>query len=234
MNRPIHLVALAAASAVGVASCSGPAEQTASAPAQPPHAAAAPAARAQDPLLAAAEPFEAITEQAFDASPATLETLLGEAQTKVAAARPRLNPASAGKLDGITRQLPELIRRKDRAGTALSSVEAYRILVTAQDPATAKAPVPVSLLDYAGFKYSAQLKSSPVAWDAMSASVGEARAEWAKISGSVRSSGLKGAFEEALVGMEDGARLKNAALAQHAAATELALVDLLEEHLTRR
>lgn len=113
-------------------------------------------------------------------------------------------------------------------------MEAYRILVMAQDPVSAKVPIPVSLLDYAGFKYSAQMKSRPVAWDAMSASVREARAEWRKVSGSVRSDGLKGAFEEALVGMEDGARLKNPALAQHAAAIELALVDLLEDHLARR
>ncbi|TAJ68829.1 MAG: hypothetical protein EPO51_25190 [Phenylobacterium sp.] len=233
MNRQILLVALAATGAVAIASCSGPADKRA-ASAERPSAAAAPFAAAQDPLLAAAEPFEALTEQAFDASPAALEAILTEARTKVAPARLRLSPAAAGKLDEITTRLPDLIHRQDRARTALSSMEAYRILVMAQDPATAKAPVPVSLLDYAGFKYSAQLKSRPAAWGAMSASVREARAEWSKISGSVRSNGLKGAFEEALGGMEDGARLKNPALAQYAAATELALVDLLEEHLARR
>jgi hypothetical protein len=230
MTRPYALVALAAAGALGLAGCNARVDKSSAGSAEQ---ATAPAATTADPLLAAAEPFEAITEQAFDADPAALEKLFADAQAKVTAASPRLGAAALGELDAITARLPALIRSQDRAGLALSSVEAYRVLVSAQDPATARAPISVSLLDYAGFKYAAQLKASPVAWDAMSASVGEARSEWSKISGSVRSSGLKGAFEESLAGMEAGAKLRNPALAEHAAATELALVDLLEEQLAR-
>jgi hypothetical protein len=63
---------------------------------------------------------------------------------------------------------------QDRAGLALSSIEAYRVLVGAVAD-NAKVPTEVSLLDYAGFRYDADLEANPARWGDMAAAVSFAR-----------------------------------------------------------
>lgn len=185
------------------------------------------------PLLAAAEPFETLTERAFDAPPKELAKLVAEAKAKAAVADALLDGKGRAELSQRSAELDAAVQRNDQAAIAITSVESYRVLVSAQDAATAKAPIAVSLLDYAGFKYDAHLKAQRPEWSEMSKDVAYAKATWASLRPNVRSSGLQGSFETALQGMEEGVTQKNVALAKHAVRTELALVDLLEEALAR-
>lgn len=192
------------------------------------------ATRSNEKLMAAAEPFEVLTEQAFDAPMTELAKTRADAQAKAELAKPALHDSASLEL---TRRLSDLdlaFKGEDRAAIAIASVESYRVLVSGQDAAAAKAPIEVSLLDYAGFKYDAHLKSQPTRWDEMGKDTAFAKTTWSKISGQITSPGLRGAFEAALSGMEAGVAEKNPGLAKHSAETELALVDLLEEHLARR
>jgi molybdenum cofactor biosynthesis protein B len=62
-------------------------------------------------------------------------------------------------------------------------VEGYRLLVSAA-PQT-KIPTAVNLLDYAGFRYDADLKARPVRWSDLKAAVEFANQQWNSISDGV-------------------------------------------------
>lgn len=185
-------------------------------------------------LLAAAEPFETLTEQAFTAPPPELTKLHDEARRQLAAAGPALTNSDAAKLSVLSSDLQAAFAQDDRPAIAVASVESFRVLVSAQDATTAKAPIAVSLLDYAGFRFDAHLKAKPPRWNELAGDAAFTRATWAGLRPQVTSAGLADAFETALSGMEEGVSQRNISLAQYAARTELALVDLLEEHLARR
>ena len=224
----------AASSLIILSACSPRGDPAKTAPSAPATAAAVTSpAPALNPHLAAAEPFEALAEQAFDATPAALGVLQSEAVAQVSAVRGALTPADTKTIDAIMVEIGSAVTSKDRPKLALASLEAYRVLVSGQDPRTIKVPIDVSLLDYAGFKYDALLKGSAPAWPAVAADVAYARQRWSQLSGQVTSPSLKAAFEQALKGMEAGSAEKNLSLAKHASATELALVDLLEEHFEK-
>jgi len=234
--RAFQCVGVVGAASIALLGCSGPADGGA---ASSPKGAgsvssSSPMAGRNVPLLAAAEPFEALTEQAFDAPPAELAKLVAAAKAKAAPANAFLGESGRAELSQRSAELDAAVERNDRTAIAIASVESYRVLVSAQDAATAKAPIAVSLLDYAGFKYDAHLKAQRPEWSEMSKDVAYARATWAGLGPSVSSSGLRGSFETALQGMEAGVAQKNLPLAKHAGQMELALVDLLEESLARR
>jgi hypothetical protein len=100
-------------------------------------------------LIAAAEPFEALTEQAFSAQPKKLDRNIAAAEKAVDQARSALSSDVASELDERLMEIRSARKSNDRSRLALASVEAYRLLVTAA-PQT-KVPTAVSLLDYAGF-----------------------------------------------------------------------------------
>lgn len=211
----------------------GAASSTAAAP--PPVAqssSATPAAGSNERLRAAAEPFEALTEQAFTAPLPDLGKLVQDAHAKAQAVRPALNAQAAQGVQQLSAELDRAYGAQDRTAIAIAAVETYRALVSAQDALIATPPVEVSLLDYAGFKYDALLNAQPVNWAELAKVIAYARENWVKLSPRVTSPGLKASFDEALRGMEAGVTEKNAGLARHSATTELALVDLLEEHFT--
>lgn len=183
--------------------------------------------------LAAAEPYEALTESAFDVPVKDLKTRLGVANSAFERAGPTLPAGARREIATLNERIGQALGAGDRTAVALGAVEAYRILVSAHPPAPSGVPVDVHLLDYAGFRYTALMQSRPIRWSEMSATVADARTRWTALAPTVRSAGLKGAVEEALRGMEAGAKLRNAPLAAHAVATELALVDALEEAAAR-
>ena len=120
---------------------------------------------------------------------------------------------------------------QDRVRLALAAVEGYRELVEAQDPAAANPPVAVSLLDYAGFRYDALAQAPAVAvdWAEMARSVEFARLQWNSVAARDNSKAMPGVMNQALAAMSKAVERKDVAFARSAAATELALVDLLEE-----
>lgn len=186
-----------------------------------------PATAAASPVAAAAEPFEGLTEQAFAGDWKTLDGLISSAGKALAEA------ALPGDRSALMTQRMAKIKQarenEDRVGLALAAVEGYRELIESQDPAAARPPIAVSLLDYAGFRYDALSQADPVDWPEMAKTAEFARRQWAGLAVAMPSKALAGVMDQALAAMARAVERKDPVFARSAAATQLALVDLLEE-----
>jgi hypothetical protein len=193
------------------------------------------AASAESPgnaiLRNAAEPFEVLTESAFTASWPEVDRLVADAQSAGARARSILPGAAAASLDTRLAAVAAARQAQDRTGLALAAVETYRNLVSSQDAASAQVPIPVSLLDYAGFRYDALARAPNPDWAAMEQTARFAGDQWRALAPSVTSPGLRGIVPQSIGAMSAAASQHDAPFAHSAAATELALVDLIEEHV---
>lgn len=230
MSRMNRTIAMAAAIAVPLAACGQGGETrdgTIANVAQP-----ATAARS-DRLLTAAEPFEKLTETAFTASAAALGTSIGEARTAANGVRDIIDPAKTGSVDNLLADLDRHRQDGNRANIALASIEIYRILVSTV-PAGTKVPSAVSLLDYAGFRYQADLKARPVRWEDMAGAMRVAHSQWATVSPQLSSVPLRATFEASLRDMEKAIAARNVAAADQAVTRELDLVDQLEAYFNQR
>jgi hypothetical protein len=182
-------------------------------------------------LLAAAEPFETLTEQAFSAKPAQLDRRIAEAERAAGQVRALLPQDGQAALDQQLAAIRTARHADDRPGIALASIECYRVLVGAAPPG--KVPTEVSLLDYAGFRYDADLKAKPSRWPDMAAATAYARLQWEAIAHRVADAKLSKRVEDALQAMAAAADAKSTTRARRAAASLLDLVDELEAHFTR-
>ena len=229
MNRIVFVIAAIAVPLAGCGQGSPPSNDRKAATSAAPSAAATRSAR----LLAAAEPFEKLTETAFTATLPALDTTIGEARTAVDRVRDALDPANVRSIDGLLVELARHRQSEKRADIALASIEIYRKLVSAVLAGTA-IPSAVSLLDYAGFRYQADLKATPARWQDMTEAMRFARVQWALVSPQLATSPLATTFEAALGEMERAIDAKDAAAAAKAAVAELDLVDQLEGHFDKR
>ena len=178
-------------------------------------------------LAAAAENFEALTEQAFTAKPDELALLFAMAQESATGIAGQLDPAAAKALDGRVKDAKTAIDAGNPPDIALAAVEGYRLIVSAFSP-DAKIPVAVSLLDYAGFRIQADLKSDPKRWsDAREAGI-FAQEQWALIKDSVTDTELNKRFSDSLAKLDEYLSVKDEKMAAQATVTELDLVDELE------
>lgn len=210
-----------------LAACNAPAPKPVSAPAT---ATGSPDAAAIAPL-AASEYFETLTEDAFTATPAQLDVTITRA--RAAASRDgRTLPADVtARIDQRLQDITAYRAAMSRADLALASVEAYRLFVSA-GPTSEPVPVAVSLLDYAGFRYTADLKAEPARWDDASVAADFAAAQWALISDRVGDPALKARFAATVSGLKGAIAGRDTAAALSIATTELDLVDELETWFT--
>jgi hypothetical protein len=230
------LFAPAAAALLFTAGCNRPVANDASNDAAAGVPASQPsAASAESPgnaiLRNAAEPFEVLTESAFTASWPEVDRLIADARSAGARARAILPAAAAAGLDARLAAIVAARQAQDRPGLALAAVETYRNLVSSQDAASAQIPIPVSLLDYAGFRYDALVQAPNPDWAAIEQAARFAGDQWRALAPSVTSPGLRGVVPQSIGAMSAAARQHDVPFARSAAATELALVDLIEEHV---
>ena len=183
-------------------------------------------------LLAAAESFEALTEMAFSAQDFPLHSAIVAADDATKRVRSSLSQASGAQLDAWLAVVHQASTSDDRAALALSSVEAYRILVT--DARPGKVATAVSLMDYAGMRYDAGFRAKPVRWPDMKEAAAFAREQWSSISPEVADPILKATVEGAVTDMEVGADQQNTFKARRSAQAELGLVDELEGYFAKR
>ena len=205
----------------------GPADSPATlsaAPSDPPLATAA--------HLPASEYLETLTEQAFSATPGELDAIIAQVRTAAQRDRGILAPVRAAELDRRLGEITDYRADLNRADLAIASVEAFRLFVSAAPP-TGTVPVEVSLLDYAGFRYQADLKAEPVRWDDAAAAAGFAADQWARISVGVTDTTLRTRFSNAVSEMKLALADRNATLAALVGARELDLVDELETYFSR-
>ncbi len=179
-------------------------------------------------LLAAAEPFEALAEIAFSGLGLHLGRAIADAAAAAGRARGSLPEASIALLDVRLAEIYQAQKADDRAGLALSSVEAYRILVSAARPG--KVPTAVNLMDYAGFRYDADFRAKPVRWQDMKDAAAYAREQWDSISSQIADPILKQSVDAAVTDMELGADQQNPFKARRSVGAELGFVDRLEEY----
>ena len=184
-------------------------------------------------LLATAEPFEALTEQAATSTTAELDKLIADTRSAANRISGSLDQAQEAKLQS---QLAEVAARRksdDRTGIALAAVEGYRTLIESA-PDTSPTPRAVSLLDYAGFRYQANLAAKPARWADAGAAVDFADTQWAAVSPKIGDTALRSQMSASIVDMRKAVQAKDEALAKSASTTELDLVDKLEAYFTTK
>ena len=184
-------------------------------------------------ILAAAEPFEKLTETAFSATPTVLDATIAEVKTAAQGVRGTLAADATGRLDQHLSTIDAARKSNNRADLAIAAVEGYRILVSGAAPG-AKVPAAVNLLDYAGFRYAADLKAKPTRWADMTQAASFGREQWALISPQVTDAALRANMDKALTEMASAATSRDAAAGSAAAQRELALVDDLEKFFSAR
>lgn len=180
-------------------------------------------------LSAAAEPFEALTEEAFSADPPRLRKLLADVERAAAQIRGFLPAATAAQLEARVADAKAGISDHQPVDTAIGAVEGYRLIVS-QFSATAKIPPAVSLLDYAGFRIQADGKASPARWTDAKAALDFAHSQWAGVAGKIGDKDLAAKFQAALDGLGSAIAAKDAAAVSKYAVLELDLVDSLEAY----
>lgn len=184
-------------------------------------------------LIAAAEPFEALTEQAGTATPAVLEKLVGDARSAADGVLARLDRIQRDKLTSQLANISAAQKTGDYTAIALASVEGYRTLIeSAAD--SGMTPRAVSLLDYAGFRYQANLAAKPVRWSDAEASVDFADTQWAAVSQKIANASLRDQMAKSIADMRKAAQAKDTGLAKSSSTTELDLVDKLEAYFEKK
>ena len=184
-------------------------------------------------IRAAAEPFEALTEESFAADWGRIDGLIASTRNSTAGIRGRLTETQTAEVDRQLAAIASARAAQDRVALALASVEGYRRIVESQDPTSANPPIAVSLLDYAGFRYDALAQAPQVDWQQMDQAVAFARDQWRHLAPSMKSKSLPGVMDSALSAMANAVEQKDVVFARSAAASELALVDLLEEEVAQ-
>lgn len=182
--------------------------------------------------LPAPEYFETLTEEAFDATPTRLDAVIAQARAAASRDRAGLSVEAAAMLD---RRLAEITTHRtslNRADLALSSIEAFRLFVAAI-PASEPVPAAVSLLDYAGFRYVADLKAGPARWADAVLAADFAEARWLEIESRVTDATLRRRFAESVTALKASATARDAAAAMRAGQRELDQVDELETFFAR-
>ncbi|MBI1180302.1 MAG: hypothetical protein GC201_07065 [Alphaproteobacteria bacterium] len=184
-------------------------------------------------LLAAAEPFENLTEQAATATSGKLDTLIGDARKAGAVVAPSLTAPQHSALDDHLAAIDAANKNGDRTAIALAAVEGYRTLV---ESASDTGPVPraVSLLDYAGFRYEADLAATPPHWTDAATAANYATSRWSALGGKVGDTALKDEVARAVGDMNVAAKTQDPSAARSAVGKELDLVDKLEAYFTKR
>ena len=227
LNSAAVLMLLVAATSCGKSASKS---DTASAPAGTASPTAASATTSATPdLRAAAEPFEALTETAFTATAAELDAAVQKARASAQSARALLPNSAKAAFDAHLAALDAAHAKMARADVALGSIEVYRDLVSAV-PAGGKVPSEVSLLDYAGFRYDADLKAGPARWSDMRNATAFADANWTAIAPRVTDPALTGKIATELAAMKQAVAARNAEAAARSVKAELDLVDQLETY----
>lgn len=183
-------------------------------------------------LVAGAEALEALTEHAAAAPIASLEAETIGAAERASACQQNLPDGPAAELERIIQRIGEFRVDHDRTALALSAVEGYRILVSAQVRSASDIPLEVALLDYAGFRYQASVRADTPLWSEARLALDFADARWRTVSGRISDTSLKYSFVADLAAMRHALDASDAAAAQSAAAIELDSVDTLEQYFS--
>ncbi|WP_354125589.1 hypothetical protein [Bradyrhizobium sp. LB8.2] len=169
-----------------------------------------------------------------------IDAALGGKADKVAAMRkafPMLRPLLDGPtFDALARELTAMeqaMAGKDLPAIALASVEAYRIIEAATDPAQRPAPIEVAMLDYSGFKLSILAARPTAEWAAIGATAKDSDSNWSALAKNVRDSGIRDLAAAIQDGLKSAVARKDIEGVKFAAKLQLGIVDVLEGYFKR-
>lgn len=218
-------VPLAAALALGACgqSTSAPAPAPTPTPSESPRA-----ALANPDLKVASEAFEQLTENAFDTDKTKVAALVKGAVDAGNKAVTSIQEPDSDTLKSDIAGIQDALQSGAPADLAIASNEAYRTAVGAIK-GTQPVPVQVSLLDYAGFRISADLKAKPARWSDMVEALNFADEQWAAIRDKVPSKDVASDFGASLEKLDRSVSDRDMKLATQYVGQELEQVDLLEK-----
>jgi hypothetical protein len=184
-------------------------------------------------LLAAASPFEDLTESALAHDTRGMRRALKAYNDQAAAVNKVLSGPARQEIAALLAAIRQAESQGDHHAVALNAVEAYRVLVESLDPKGLVVPIQVAKLDYVGFRLKVLLAASPPDWPAIQKIGGAAAGHWHALEPHVSDKGLRDAVKTMLTGLHQATLTNNAEMAVFAAQMDLALVDLLEGYFER-
>ena len=178
-------------------------------------------------LVDSAEHFENLTESAF-AGPAQSAPKLALARASAVSIRKLLAPDQQALLDAALATITQAEKEHKPVDLSLGSNEAYRVVLT-RAGGEAKIPLAIGMLDYAGFRITADGKDFPPRWDDMAKALQFAAQQWSSVKPRIDKPASADAFDHALTALQEAIAAKNVKLLSEAATRELDLVDVLEK-----
>jgi hypothetical protein len=193
---------------------------------------AAPSSPAPSParrtaLVAAAERFENLTEAAFSPNPGEVAKRTALANAAGAAVRQGMSPDHGAGLDAALGKIGLAAKSKNAVDLSLASNEAYRAVLSEAGGETG-IPLDIGLLDYAGFRITADARDPKPRWDDVREALGFANQRWNAVKPLIHDPKVADQFDRALVWVQEALAAKDAKSLERAATRELDLVDLLE------
>ncbi len=184
-------------------------------------------------LLAAASPFEDLTESALANDTRGMRQALKAYADQAEGVNKVLSAPARREMASFIAAIRRAESKGDHHAVALNAVEAYRVLVESLDPNGLVVPIQVAKLDYVGFRLKVLLAASPPDWPAIQKTSEEAAGHWQALEPRVVDKGLRDAVKTVIAGLNQATRTNNTEMAVFAAQMDLALVDLLEGYFER-
>ncbi len=142
--------------------------------------AAKPAAvsRPNQVLLAAASPFEDLTESALAKDTRGMRQAVKACNDQAEGVNKVLPVPARQEMAALLARIRRAEATGDHHAVALNAVEAYRVLVEALNPNGLVVPIQVAKLDYVGFRLKVLLAASPPDWPAIKKTGQAAAGHW--------------------------------------------------------
>jgi hypothetical protein len=147
--------------------------------------------------------------------------------------RPLLNVSIFETLERQLTEMEQASSKGDTLGTALVSVEAYRVLENAMDTARRPAPIEVAMLDYSGFKLSVLAAMQNTDWATIAATAKESDGSWSALDKSVKDVSIRNLVNAIQDGLRAAVERKDIHGVKFAAKIQLEVVDVLEQYFKR-
>jgi len=179
-------------------------------------------------LLAAASPFEDLTDYALSRDEKGIVKALDECNTRVENLSQELSAKNFKELKDLFASIKESEAIHDYSNLALNSVNAYKLILESLNPDSLAVPQQVAMLDYAGFYSRALLMPKITDWKSLQQTASDAETNWAAIRSRVPDKYLRDAVDVAIAGMDKAYSIKDTDMALFSADMDLALVDMLQ------
>jgi hypothetical protein len=125
------------------------------------------------------------------------------------------------------------LSKNDALGTALVSVEAYRVLETAMDADSRPSPIEVAMLDYSGFKLSVLAAMQVADWATIAATARGSDDSWSVLTTSVKDASIRNLVSAIQDGLRAAVDRNDIHGVKFAAKMQLEVVDVLEGYFRR-